>query len=190
MLWGQHGSIESEKVLFRRICFFFSWCLELQNTQLFSPSSTARLSKKLGTHPARRIGSRSWERNRREWHWKQPLSLPPLSPSLPPPPWPPPTPSPLPCTVAPKMPRRLAHAGRNLWVGTLYFLKGKEHKTVLPIGSWLALDQNPYANLTAHALGQDKPVMCLYSNKLCFGFQHVDLMTVSCRHTPQLDSRD
>lgn len=37
--------------------------------------------------------------------------------------------------------------------------------------------------------GQFKPVMCVYSNKPGFGFQHVDLTNVSCRHIPQLDSR-
>lgn len=30
-----------------------------------------------------------------------------------------------------------------------------------------------------HALGLGKPVMCLYSNKPRFGFQHVDLTNVS-----------
>lgn len=53
----------------------------------------------------------------------------------------------------------------------------------------LACNQNPYVNLTTHALGALQARDVHRRQQAWPGFQHAGLPNISCRRTPQLDSR-
>ena len=159
------------------ICFFSIWSLEVRNNQSFSPSSTARLGKEFRPHPVRRIRSSKVQTKQKRVHGKLPC---PPHPSLPTPihhpPWLQKRTSVLPtqaetCSGTATLPRR----------------ERRQHGA--GCGNGAGLWSEPLRSLDHTPSGQFPPVICVVSKKPGFGFQRLDLPGMSCRHTPQLESR-